>query len=386
LENIVDFNLTEEQDLILASIREMMERDFTEEYFRKCDESYTYPLEFMKALADNGITMLGVPEEFGGTPADVMTQMLAIEEVGRMGGPAFLMSASHNIHNMLNFGNKEQLQKTVDVISDSGIPAYALAITEPQAGSDNNMLATTYTRRNGKVYLNGQKTFITGAADYPYMLVVARDPNGSDPKRCFSMWWVDPKSKGVRLNRLHKVGWRMVSNCEVFLDDVELEESALVGQEGNGFLHLMKNFEIERLTIAAYSLGPAECAFEDAARYANQRITFGKTIGSYQLIQEKLTNMAIKIQNMKNYVYRVAWEEDNHMSLRLSSAMCKLYCSRVAQEVIDDAMQVMGGVGYTDDCRIGRLWRDIRESRIGGGTDEIMIHIAGRQIVKQYAK
>jgi alkylation response protein AidB-like acyl-CoA dehydrogenase len=382
----MDFHLTEEQELILGSIREMIARDFPEDYFKKCDESYTYPAEFMKALADNGIALLGVSEELGGTPADVMTQMLAIEEVGRMGAPAFLLSAGHNIHNMQNFGNDEQLKMTVDEISASGIPAYSLAITEPQAGSDNNMLATTYTRRNGKVYLNGQKNFITGAADYRYMLVVARDPNGTDPKRCFSMWWVDPKAKGVRLNRLHKVGWRMVSNCEVFLDDVELDESALVGQEGNGFMHLMKNFEIERLTIAANALGLAECAFEDAARYASQRIQFGHTIGSYQLIQEKLTHMAIKIQNMKNYVYRVAWEEDNNMSLRLSSAMCKLYCSRTSQEVIDDAMQVMGGIGYTDDCRIGRLWRDIRVSRIGGGTDEIMTYIAGRQIVKQYAK
>jgi len=381
----MDFSLSEEQELILGSIREMISREFTEEYFKKCDLNYTYPVEFMQALADNGITMLGVSEELGGTPADVMTQMLAIEEVGRMGAPAFLMSGAHNIHNMLSFGNEEQLKKTVEVVGETGIPAFSLAITEPQAGSDNNMLSTSYTRRNGKIYLNGQKNFITGAADYPYMLVVARDPEGTDPRRCFSMWWVDPKAKGVRLSPLHKVGWRMVSNCEVFFDDVELDESALVGQEGNGFLHLMKNFEIERLTIAAYSLGPAECAFEDAARYANQRMQFGQNIGKFQLVQEKLTNMAIKIQNMKNYVYRVAWEEDNGQSLRLSAAMCKLYCSCAAQEVIDDAMQVMGGVGYTDDCRIGRLWRDIRVSRIGGGTDEIMTHVAGRQILKQYA-
>lgn len=381
----MDFSLTEEQELILGSIREMISREFPEEYFKQCDRGHTYPAEFMKALAANGITLLGVPEELGGTPADVMTQMLAIEEVGRMGAPAFLLSGAHNIHNMLGFGSAEQLRKTVEVVGETGIPAFSLAITEPQAGSDNNMLSTTYTRRNGKVYLNGQKNFITGAADYPYMLVVARDPNGTDPKRCFSLWWVDAKAKGLRLSPMHKVGWRMVSNCEVFFNDVELDESDLVGEEGNGFMHLMKNFEIERLTISAYSLGPAICAFEDAARYASQRVQFGKTIGSYQLIQDKLTNMAIKIQNMKNYVYRVCWEEDNEMSLRLSSAMCKLYCSRAAMEVIDDAMQIMGGVGYTEECRIGRLWRDIRVSRIGGGTDEIMTYIAGRQIVKQYA-
>jgi alkylation response protein AidB-like acyl-CoA dehydrogenase len=380
----MDFRLTEEQELLLASIREMITRDFPEEYFKKCDESHKYPIEFMHALAENGITMLGVPEDLGGIPADLLTQMLAIEEVGRMGAPCFLMMGAHCIHNMMHFGNKEQLRLTVEAV-EKGVPAYSLAISEPQAGSDNNMIGTTYTRKNGKVYLNGQKTFISGAADYPYMLVVARDPDGKDPKKCFSLWWVDPKTPGVRLNPLHKIGWRMVSNCEVFFDNVELDESALVGQEGNGFVHLMKNFEIERLTIAAYSLGPAECAFEDAARYANQRVQFGRTIGSYQLIQQKLTSMAIKIENMKNYVYKVAWQDDNGLSLRLSSAMCKLYCAQAAMEVIDDAMQIMGGVGYTEDCRISRLWRDIRVSRIGGGTDEIMTYIAGRQIVKQYA-
>lgn len=381
----MDFQLTEEQELLLASIRELITRDFPEDYFKKCDETYTYPKEFMHALAENGITMLGVPEELGGIPADLQTQMLAIEEVGRMGAPCFLMMGAHCIHNMVSFGNKEQLRKTVEAV-ETGIPAYSLAISEPQAGSDNNMLATSYTRRNGKVYINGQKTFISGAADYPYMLVVARDPNGADPKKCFSMWWVDAKSKGIRMNRLHKAGWRMLSTCEVFFDDVEVDESDLVGVEGNGFVHLMKNFEIERLTISAYSLGPAICAFEEAARYANQRMQFGKHIGEFQLVQNKLTQMAIKIENMKNFVHQVAWQDDTGRSLRTSSALCKLYCSQAAFEVIDDAMQVMGGIGYTDDCRISRLWRDIRVSRIGGGTDEIMTHIAGRQILRKYAK
>jgi alkylation response protein AidB-like acyl-CoA dehydrogenase len=199
------------------------------------------------------------------------------------------------------------------------------------------------------------------------------------------MWWVDPKSKGITMNSLRKIGWHMVSNCEVFFDNVEIDESDLVGKEGQGFVHLMRNFEVERLTSAAFSLGPAECAFEDAAKYASQRVTFGKTIGSYQLIQNKLTQMAIKIENMKNFIYKVAWQDDHKQSLRLSSALCKLYCTGTAQEVIDDALQIMGGVGYTEDCRISRLWRDIRVCRIASGTDEIMTYIAGRQIVKQYA-
>ncbi|MCZ9077687.1 acyl-CoA dehydrogenase [Escherichia albertii] len=381
----MDFSLSEEQELLLASIRELITRSFPEAYFKRCDETRTFPHEFFNALAESGIGLLGIPEEFGGVPTDMMTQVLVLEEIAHMGAPAYIMTEGKCIHNMQRFGNDEQLQKTAEA-GLTGIPAYSLAFTEPQAGSDNNRIATTYTRKNGKVYLNGQKTFITGAKDYPYMLVLARNPEPEDPKRCFTLWWLDPTSPGVKLNSLHKVGWHMVSNCEVFLDDVELEERAMVGREGYGFIHMMENFEIERLVIASHSLGVAECAFEDAARYANQRIQFGKNIGQFQMIQLKLTQMAVKIQNMKNMVYRTAWECDNNLSMRLSAPMCKLYCAQSACEVIDDAMQILGGLGYTDDSRVSRFWRDTRVNRIGGGTDEIMVYISAREILKQYDK
>ena len=379
----MDFRLTEEQELLRSSIRELITRDFPEEYFKKCDETYTYPREFLEALAENGIALLGVPEEFGGVPADVVTQMIAVEEIGRMGAPGYLIMAPHSVHNMMQFGSKEQLAKTVESVQH-GVPGYSLCFTEPQAGSDNSRLATTYTRKNGKVYINGQKTFITGATDYPNMLVMARNPEPEDPKLSFSMWWVKPDAPGVKRSPLHKIGWHMVSNCEVFFDNVEVEETDLVGKEGYGFIHLMENFEVERISVAAFSLGAATCAFEDAVKYANQRVQFGKPIGQFQMIQEKLTDMSIKLGNMRNLVYKTAWECDNKMSLRLSSALCKRYCARAACEVVDDALQILGGLGYTEDSRVSRLWRDIRVSRIGGGTDEIMVYIAGRQILKQY--
>ena len=379
----MDFTLTEEQELLLGNLRELVTRHFTDDYFKSCDAEGRAPLEFLHLMGEQGYTLLGVPEELGGVPADVFTQMLVIEEVGRLGAPSYWMGGAHCVHNMLSFGTKEQQRLTVEQVA-KGIPAYSLAITEPQAGSDNSQIATTYTRKNGKVYLNGQKTFITGAADFPYMVVVARNPEIADPKRCFTMWWVNAKAPGLTLNRMHKVGWRMISNCEVFFDNVELEEHDMVGEEGNGFIHLMKNFEIERVAVSAYTLGPAICAYEDAARYATQRMQFGKTIGSFQLVQEKLVNMAVKIENMKHFIYKGAWMDDRGQSLRKYAAMCKYYCSRAAQEVTDDAMQVMGGIGYMDDCRVSRMWRDARLNRLGGGTDEIMIHIAGREILKEF--
>lgn len=379
----MDFRLSEEQELLLASVREMMKRDFTDDYFRKCDEEHRFPIEFMEAMAENGISLLGVPEEFDGVPADMLTQMLVIEEIAAMGGTGYLLVNALCVHNMTTWGSREQLVKTAES-AQKGIPGYSLLFTEPQAGSDNNLLATTATRKNGKIYLNGQKTFITGARDYPYMLVLARDAEPRDPKRCFTMWWVDPNAPGVKIQDLHKIGWHQVSNCEVYFDNVELEESDMVGKEGYGFIHLMKNFEIERLVIAAYSCGMARCAFGDAVRYANQRQQFGKPIGQFQMIQEKIVDMATRIDNMRNYVCHTAWDYDNDISLRVSSALCKRYCARAAGKVVDDAMQIMGGAGYTEDVRISRLWRDIRITRMAGGTDEIMVYIAARQILKQY--
>lgn len=380
----MDFSLTEEQELLRESIRDLINREFPEEYFKKCDETGTYPKEFMKSLADNGISLLGVPEEYGGVPADYVTQMMALMEISANGAPAFLMTNGQCIHSMLRFGSPEQLRKTAENTMETGDPAYSLALTEPGAGSDNNSATTTFTRKNGKVYLNGQKTFITGAKEYPYMLVLARDPEPKDPKKVFTLWWVDSKAKGLTINPLHKVGWHMLSTCEVYLDEVEVQESDMVGQEGEGFNHVMYNFEMERLINAARSVGFAQCAFEDAAKYANQRIQFGKPIGHNQMIQERLALMAVKLENMRNYVYKTAWQADRHESLRTSAALCKLYCTRTSMEVLDDAMQIMGGIGYTNDSRVSRFWRDVRCERIGGGTDEIMIYIAGRQILKAY--
>jgi len=381
---MIDFSLTEEQELLLESIRDLIKSNFPEEYFRTCDQTGTYPEEFMKALSENGISLLGVPEEYDGVPADYVTQMLALMEVSKCGAPAFLITNGQCIHSMLRFGSPEQLRKTAESTLATGNPAYALALTEPGAGSDNNSATTTYTRKNGKVYLNGQKTFITGAKEYPYMLVLARDPEAKDPKKAFTLWWMESNKPGITINPLKKAGWHILSTCEVYLDNVEVEESDMVGEEGMGFLNVMYNFEMERLINAARSAGFAECAFEDAARYANQRIQFGKPIGHNQMIQEKLALMAIKIDNMRNMVLKNAWMADQHLSLRSTAALCKLYCARTALEVIDDAMQIMGGLGYTDDARVSRFWRDVRCERIGGGTDEIMIYIAGREILKDY--
>lgn len=188
---------------------------------------------------------------------------------------------------------------------------------------------------------------------------------------------------GVTIEKLSKVGNNMCGTYEVHLDNVECEESDLVGVECKGFYQLMKNFEVERLTICAANVGMARCAYDEALRYAAQREQFGKPIGTFQLIQEKLVDMRIKIENMQNLLYKTAWKKMQGESIMIDSSLVKRYTGKAAFEVIDDAMQIMGGIGYTDDCRISRLWRDQRVYRIMAGTEEIMVHTAGRAIIKE---
>ncbi|MGD9809685.1 MAG: acyl-CoA dehydrogenase [Deferribacterales bacterium] len=381
----MDFTLTEEQQLLLDSLKELVEQEGPELYWKECDREEKQPVEFIKSLIDNGFGLLGVPEEHGGVPVDYMTQILVAEHLCKFGAPHNLLSSPLQIKDILSFGNEEQIAQTMEVVKDGRL-AFSLGITEPQAGSDTNRIAATFTRKDGKVYINGNKTFITEGDRCPYMMCMTRDFDVEDMSKAFTMWWIDVEKHkdNIKFEKLDKVGWKMNHTCEVYLENVELDESDMLGKEGHGFMQLMENFEIERLIMAAYILGMAECAFKDAATYVNQRVQFGKPIAKQQITQLKIAEMYTKIENMRNMVYRCAWDMDQGNSVQISSAMCKLYCAQAGNEVIDQALQLHGGIGYTNDTRVSRLWRDARVFRIGGGTDEIMVHIMGRAILKKY--
>ena len=360
-----------------------MERGNFEDYFKECDRNHEYPQKAVDALVEAGFTTLGIPEEFGGTPTDTLTQVMVAEEAHALGYPSLCwINFATEVDDILTFGNKEQQEKILGYALEGKKP-FTLGFTEPQAGSDSAAMATTATKRDGKVYINGNKTFNTSADRAPYMLCVCRSGVNESPYKDFSMYLFPMDRPGVAIEKLDKIGNNMCGTYEVHLDDVECEESDLVGEECKGFYQLMKNFEVERLTICAANVGMARCAYDEALRYAAQRMQFGKIIGSFQLVQEKLVDMRIKIENMQNLLYKTAWKKDNGESIMIDSSLVKRYTGQAAFEVIDDAMQIMGGIGYTHDCRISRLWRDQRVYRIMAGTEEIMVHTAGRALIKE---
>lgn len=373
----MEFSRTDEQELLLENLADMM-KDFPESYFHECDEQRKIPTEWWEAMVENGFAFLGIPEEYGGVPVDCVTHMMFVEEVGRLGGPVNLMPNFLRIRDMISFGTPEQLEFTLETCKKSPV-AFAVGASEPQAGSDSKAITCTAERRDGKIYISGHKTFISHAKICEKMMTVTKDDDGK-----MSMWFVDLNAPGVTMEDVHKVGLKNSTTCEVYLDNVEVQESDIFGKEGNGLYQLMENYAYERIVLAAEALGMAECAYEDAMAYANQREQFGKPIASFQLVQQKALEMYLRIQNMKNLVYQAAWTIDQGIDDRVLPSACKYYCSREAFNVIDDAMQLMGGIGYTDDCRISRLWRDARSFRFTGGTDEIMVHVSGRGVLKQY--
>jgi alkylation response protein AidB-like acyl-CoA dehydrogenase len=298
-----------------------------------------------QVLAENGFFGLGIPEEYGGVPADILTQCLVAETIGYYVDSFPYGLGTIGVHNVLKFGTEKQKDEILRSFLKTGYPIVALGISEPQAGSDAAAIQTHYHREGSGWVINGQKIYCTASDIAQYIMLITRNPEVEVPYKGMTVFLLPTDAPGVRISPLRKVGhWGMNTN-EVFIDNVCLPEDALLGKENNGWMQLMANFEIERLVGAAMFIGPAQAALEDAARYANQRVQFGKPIGAYQAIQHKLTDMALKIENMRNLIYKTAWMMDNKLPVRYEAAMAKLYCATAAFEVCDDGLQILGGVG-----------------------------------------
>lgn len=384
---MISFKKTEEQELLLESLKDFVERYCPEESVKAWYTAHDVPDEIAKEFVNAGFGFLGIPEEYGGTPCDVLTLMMVAEELCRLTASTMpFLSNILNMYDMVLLGTPEQIKTTMKEYEENGKPSFSLAISEPQAGSDNSSMSTTARHVDGKVIINGSKTFVTHGDVAPYTLVVCKEEEPSRENKEMSMYMVPLNSKGISTSKLHKIGQNVTSFCEMYFDNVECDESCLVGERGKGFVQLMDNFAIERLLICAQALGLAQAAMDDAAAYAAQRVQFEQPIYKFQQIQEKLTDMETKLVNMRNMVYMVAWQHDNGESTRITAALAKRYVCTAATEVCSDAVQILGGIGYTTETRVSRAWLDSRGWQIAGGTNEVMVHVAGRQLIKKYGK
>ncbi len=377
----MDFRLTEEQELMVQAIEDAMTRENLESYFQDCDKNHEHPKKWWDILEELGLFSMFLPEEAGGDGEGAVTMFLVMEALGRCGAPIYLFWDHVKADALLENGTKEQIDKFMPMFFE-GKPAFAQGFSEPTAGTDLSAktIMTTYTRRNGKVYINGHKHFISGALDSDYCMTLCR--NADDPE-VMTLWFVPTNVPGCKKEPMEKMGINMENVNDVWFDEVEIEESDMFSTEGNGLMATSKGFDYERLIDGFNAYGQALCAYEDACRYANQRIAFGQEIGRLQLIQNHIMEMAMRIQAMRNMLLHYAWNKDNGCLLREEASIAKQFCSESANIVADHALQVLAGIGFCNH-RVSRIYRDLRITRISGGTGEIQTVIAAKQILKKF--
>lgn len=373
--------LNEDQELIVAAMRDLMNSENWDTYFCECDNEHRFPERFCIALGELGLHQMLNPAEYGGLEEDAMTTFVACwEEVLRLGGNAACIWSSTTYPVLLREGNEKQKKIAQELMATNKV-LVCNAATEPGAGSDLGAMQTTYTRKGDKYYINGQKTFCTDSQISDYMILTAKD---AETGTKYTNFFFPTNLPGIKISPLEKLGLRTNSACEIFLDNVEVDLDDMFGEEGAGFDMQKNDFNVERVISGLYAYGYALCAFEDAAKYANQRVQFGEPIARQPVIQWKLADMAVKLENMRNMVYDGAYRVDHGTLEQGFGAMCKYYCVKAAQDVCDEAIQILGGVGICGEHRVARAWRDCRASRISGGTDEMMVRTLGRVIVKKY--
>jgi len=344
-------------------------------------EETTFPDWVFTRMGELGFLGLSYPEEYGGQGGDYYSNLVLAEEITRSNSGGLAMGIA--VHTDMAtppvhlFGTEEQKQEYL-VPSIKGEKISSLGITEPDAGSDVAGIKTRAVRDGDEFVINGSKTYITNGHRSDYIVLVTKtDPDaGYDG---FTLFLVDMDSEGViREKRLEKLGMHASDTALLAFQDVRVPETAILGQEGKGFYHVMWELQGERLIGAAGCVAGAQRVFDKTLEYALDRNAFGRQIGKFQAIRHKFADMAVKIEAARQLVYTTAWRFANGEYPVREISMAKLYASRISVEVADECIQIHGGAGYMKEYGIERSWRDLRLNRIGAGTDEIMLDVIGR--------
>jgi alkylation response protein AidB-like acyl-CoA dehydrogenase len=373
------FIFTDEHEQLRESIRNFATKELAphaEEW-----EETTFPNWVFTRMGELGFLGLDKPEEYGGQGGDYYSAIVLAEEIGHSNSGGMCMGVA--VHTdmamppILAFGTEEQKQEWV-VPAIKGEKILCLGITEPDAGSDVAGIKTRAVRDGDEYVINGSKTFITnGHRADAIVLVTKTDPDaGYDG---FTLFVVPMDSPGViREKKLEKLGMHASDTALLAFQDVRVPDTAVLGEVGKGFYHIMWELQGERLHGAAGCVAGAQRCFDRTLQYAKERTAFGRPIGNFQVIRHKFAEMATKIETGRQLVYTTAWRFQNGEYPVREISMAKLYASQMAVEVADECIQIHGGAGYMKEYGVERAWRDLRLNRIGAGTDEIMLDVIGR--------
>jgi alkylation response protein AidB-like acyl-CoA dehydrogenase len=378
----MDFSLTDEQGDFVAAIRDFCSRECgTQEQRERLTNGYTeaHSQEIYSKMAGLGWLGVTIPEDLGGSGGGMLEACLFMEETSRgmapIGGYATTLIVAGAT---TRFGSDEQKADVLGGIAGGAVEA--IAMTEPEAGSDVGALSTSAERVNGGFVLEGQKVFCSNARIARRILVVCRTTRSDNKHEGLSMIWIPTDADGLRMDPIETMGGR--ETAHLYLDRVEAPAEAVLGEVDQGWTQLMAGLNVERLILAATMLGIAERAFDDALAYVKERRQFGRPIGSFQALQHRLADMATELEAARLMTYWVAnrVDQDPDRMLPREASMVKLYVTETAKRVALEGMQLMGGYGYSSEYDMERLVRATLVSTIYGGTSEIQRNIIAKTL------
>lgn len=366
-----------------AKIRDFAEKEI-EPLAHELDEKAEFSKHLTKRLGEMGLFGINIPKEYGGQNLDTLSYIVAVEELARIDSSQAATVAAHNslgIMPILNYGTEKQKTKLLPKLT-SGDYVWAFGLTEATAGSDATGVKTTAELHNDHYILNGSKLFITNSASECSAgittLTITGETNG---KKQLTAILVERGTKGFSTEPIrNKMVWRAVDTGQIAFKNCKVPAENLLGEVGKGAHIMLEIIDGGRLSIAAIGLGLAQGAFEASLEYAKTRQQFGQPIGKFQAIAFKLADMRMKIELARNTLYKACWQKDSKLPYSSEAAMAKLYCSEIAKEVADEALQIHAAYGLMKDNKIERFYRDQRILQIGEGTSEILRHLISRHL------
>lgn len=363
------------------SLRRFIERELMP-FVTEWDEAEHVPREVFKKAGAFGLLGAGYPEQYGGWSEgfDRFHGIVTSEELARMGAGGVstaLMVHGIGLPPILAIGADEMKQRIAPPVL-RGEMQISLAITEPDAGSDVANITTRAERRGDHYVVNGSKMFITGGMTSHWATTAVR--TGGDGAGGISLLLIDLNAKGVTRTPLKKQGWWASDTAALYFDDVEVPVDHLIGGLGQGFAGIMRNFNGERLGMASGATASARVCIEDAARWAQQRRTFGKRLADHQVIRHKIAEMVQRVNATTAYLEHCAWRVQRGATPVMDLCLLKVQATQTLEFCAREATQIMGGAGYMRGSRVERIYREVRVNAIGGGSEEIMRDLAARQL------
>jgi acyl-CoA dehydrogenase len=375
--------LGEEHELLRTQIRRFVEEEI-KPHALAWEQDGTVPREVLRRMGELGFFGIRYPAEYGGSDLDTLATVVLAEELGRstFSGVAITVLVHTDMASVHLFNGGSPVLKDrfmPDVIA--GRKIVAVGVTEPGAGSDVKAIKTT-ARRDGDGYvLNGAKMFITNGVHANLYCVAAVTNPEARPSQRLSMLLVEKGTPGFRVSRaLDKHGWRSSDTAELLFVDCRVPAENLLGEEGQGFYAIMRNFQNERIVIGAMAMGEAQAAIEITLDWVTQRQAFGAPLWSKQAIRQRLAMLAAKVEAGRQLVYHSAWLVTQGIDATKEVSMVKAYCGELVNEVMYDCLQFHGGMGYMRESAIERMTRDARVQSIGGGATEVMLEEVAKRM------